>query len=104
MAQLFWELLPLGTVPTRKKLRSGRLLSEIGLNRILIGVVVRQGRVDLRQGQVSNPIHDVFGRVAEPIPLCNAADRNSGAGNARAPLPNVGIGLNKAPQMNVRGH
>lgn len=83
---------------------SGRFLSEIGLNRLLIGVVVCQSRIDLRHGQVSNPIGNVFWGVAESIPLRDAPNRNPGACDAGASFPNVGIGLNKAPYMNVRCH
>lgn len=81
---------------------SGRLFLEVGLNRLLIGVVVCQGRIDLRHGEVPNPIRNVFWGVAESIPLRDAPNRTPSACDTRAPFSNVGSGLDEAPQLNVR--
>ena len=54
----------------------------------LVGVVVRQRGMDLRQGQMAKPTRDFFWNKSHGVPLSNPANGNAGPGNARSTAAN----------------
>ena len=64
---------------------------QVSVNFLLVGVIVGQSRMYLRQRQVtSERPRDLFGNQARVVPLRDAAHRNTGPGNARPAAANLG--------------
>ena len=75
-------------------------LLQILIDRFSVGMIIGQRRVDLGERKVSNPLSNVFGRMAEAIPLHDPSDGHARPSNACPTAPNVGTPVNEAVKRN----
>ena len=76
---------------------------DLGLHRFLIGVVVCEGCVNLRQGDVSDPTSDFLGGPAKLVPAGNAMHRNPRPSDAGTAAANARTLRNQRPYVCRRG-
>ena len=70
----------------------------------LVGMVVRQSGMDLRQGQMAKLTRDFFRNKSHGVPLSNPANGNAGPGNARSTAANFGTSREQAAYFSDRCH
>lgn len=76
-----------------------RLLFEIGIDLRLVCMVVSEGRVNLREGEVPDLSRDFLGDETHVAPLGDAADRHSGSGDAGSTAAKAGIAVDAGLHM-----
>jgi len=63
---------------------------EIGIDFVLVGVIVRESRVNLGEREVSEFSRDFLRNQPHFVPRCDAAHRDAGAGDAWPAAANFG--------------
>jgi hypothetical protein len=65
----------------------------------LIGVIISEGRMYLRQRQMADLPQDLLGNQAHVVPLSDPADRDTGPRNAGSPSTNIGVARDQAAHL-----
>ena len=73
-----------------------RLGFQVRVDLRLVGVVISEGRMNLRQRQVAKLPDDLLRDKAHVVPLSDAADGNTRSGNARPATANAGAARDQA--------
>jgi hypothetical protein len=81
-----------------------RLGFQVCVDLHLVGMVVSQSRMDLRQRQVAKLPHDLFWNQAHIVPLSDPPNRNARSGNARPAAANLGTSRDQAAYLNDSCH
>jgi hypothetical protein len=82
----------------------GILSGNVSVNLAAVGVVVRQGRVNLSQREALHFGGDLFGGKTEVVPPGNAAYRDTGSGDAGPAFANFRRPLDQSPDIHGGSH
>ena len=81
-----------------------RLRLQVRVDLRLVGVVVGESRMNLRQRQVAKLPHDFLWNQAHGVPLSDPANRDTRPGNARPATANVRTSRDQAAYLGHRCH
>src|SRR5271157_1265942 len=76
-----------------------RLGVQVGVDFRLVGVVVSESSVDLRQRQVAKLPHDLLWNQTHVVPLGDSANGDTRSGNTRPPAANVRASRDQASYL-----
>jgi len=82
----------------------GIFSGNVSVNLVAVGVVVRQGRVNLSQREVLHFGSDLFGAKTEVVPPDDAAYRDTGAGDAWPAFANFRRPLDESSNIHGGPH
>jgi len=82
----------------------GIFSGNVSVNLVAVGVVVRQGRMNLSQREVLHFGGDLFGAKTEVVPPGDAAYRDTGAGDAWPAFANFRRPLDESPNIHSGSH
>src|ERR1017187_1880418 len=77
---------------------------DVAVNLVPVGVVVGQGRVNLRQRKGLDFGGDLLGSQTQVVPAGNAPNRDAGTGDARPALADLWRSLNQGADIDNGGH
>ena len=77
---------------------------NVAVNLVPVGVVVSEGRVDLRQCEVFDLGGDLFGSQAQVVLPGNPPDRDTGPGDARPAFADLWRSLDQSSNIDCNGH
>lgn len=76
-----------------------RLGFQVRVDFRLVGMVVSEGRMNLRQRQVAELPHDLLRNQTHVVPLGDSANGDARPGNARPPAANVRASRDQATYL-----
>src|SRR5205823_6747612 len=77
---------------------------QVSVDLLAIRVVVREGGIDLREGEVRDARRDLFGVEAKLVPTRNAPNGDAGASDPRSSAANFGRAHDHCTDIDRRAH